>query len=66
MNRRRYFEIETNPNLTEKEKTILHKIQEHKEIIEFWEVKKNMADHHIGENNKKIDNLNDKFKGLED
>lgn len=62
MNRRRYFEIEEDPKLTEDTKNILHKIQEHIEIIDFWHTRKNAADHFIEQNNRKIRKLNEKLR----
>ena len=62
LNRKRYFEIEENSKLTDKQKSLLHKIEDKKEIISFWNEKKNVADYHINQNNEKIKELNQKLE----
>ncbi len=64
MNRTKYLEIENNSKLTDKQKDLLHKIQDKKEVIDFWNVKKNVADYHINQNNEKIKELNQKLEAL--
>jgi hypothetical protein len=54
MNTKRYYEIEQDPVLNDKQKNKLHDVERLKEIIDFWKGKQNVADYHIKQNEEKI------------
>ncbi len=64
MNNRRYYEIENNSKLTDKQKDLLFKIEDKNDVIDFWNEKKNIADYHINQNNEKIKKLKVKLEVL--